>query len=130
MLVNFVQAKITNMVGYWWQQDGAIAHTARATMQMLTVMFQDRIISRNSAFPWPPRSPDLTAPDFFLWGYLKEKVYVNKPRTIQQLKANIQEEIHSIQPQMLRTVMENALQRALVCEAENGGHLHDITFHT
>ncbi|XP_075164295.1 uncharacterized protein LOC142236896 [Haematobia irritans] len=38
---------------------------------------------------WPPRSPDLTAPDFFLWGYLKDKVYVNNPQTLQQLKDNI-----------------------------------------
>ena len=35
-----------------------------------TEMFQDRIISRNSDFEWPPRSPDLTASDFWLWGYL------------------------------------------------------------
>ncbi|GBN05744.1 hypothetical protein AVEN_46340-1 [Araneus ventricosus] len=26
--------------------------------------------------PWPPRSPDLTLCDFFLWGYVKDKVYV------------------------------------------------------
>ena len=38
---------------------------------------------------WPPRSPDLTAPDFFLWGYLKGKVNANMPRTIQEFKANI-----------------------------------------
>ena len=85
-------------------------------MQILTGMFQDRIISRNSDFPRPPRSPDLTAPDFFLWEHLKKKVYVNKPPTIQQLKANIQTEIHSIQPQMLRTIMENALKRARVAK--------------
>ena len=27
---------------------------------------------------WPPRSPDLTPPDFFLWGVLKDKVYAKK----------------------------------------------------
>ena len=74
MLENFVHPEIANMAGYWWQQDGATAHTARATVQMLTGMFQDQIISRNSDFPSPPRSPDLTAPDFFLWGHLTEKV--------------------------------------------------------
>ena len=42
-------------------------------MQLLTAMFQDRIISLKSDFEWPPRSPDLTAPDFWLWGYLKDK---------------------------------------------------------
>ena len=92
-------------------------------MQLLTAMFQDRIISRNSDFEWPPCSPDLTAPDFWLWGYLKDKVYANKPRTIQELKANIRQEILSLQPQMLRSVMENSLERARVCEAENRGYL-------
>ena len=41
MLENFVQLEIANMAGYWWQRDGATAHTARAIMQMLTGMFQD-----------------------------------------------------------------------------------------
>ena len=31
---------------------------------------------------------------------------------------------------MLRTVMETALQRACVCEAEDGAHLRDIIFLT
>ena len=41
----------------------------------------------------------------------------------------MQGEICSIQPQMLSTVMENAVQLASVCEAENGGHFLDIIFH-
>ena len=45
-------------------------------------------------------------------------VSINKSPTIQQLKANIQTEIHSIQPQMLKTIMENALKRAGVCKAK------------
>ena len=45
--------------------------------------FKDRIISQNL---WPPRSPDLTPADFFLWGLLKIKVYKNTLRTIEQLK--------------------------------------------
>ena len=68
MLENFFQPEIANMSGYWWQQDGATAHTARATMQMLTGMFQGRIISRNSDFSWPPKSPD-----FFSMGTSEKK---------------------------------------------------------
>ena len=48
MLAIFIQPQLANMAGYWGQQDGTTAHTARATMQLLTAMFQDRIISRNS----------------------------------------------------------------------------------
>ena len=44
VLENFVQPEIANISEYWWQQDGATARTARATMQMLTGMFQDPIL--------------------------------------------------------------------------------------
>ncbi|KAJ4434068.1 hypothetical protein ANN_16387 [Periplaneta americana] len=52
----------------------------------------DRIISRNL---WPPRSPDLTTPDFFLWGYLKDRVYATRPQTLDDLKHNITQEIQA-----------------------------------
>jgi hypothetical protein len=69
----------------WLQQDGATSHTANSTMEMLKQFFDDRIISRNL---WPPQSPDLTPPDYFLWGYLKQVVYSNRPQTIEDLKHN------------------------------------------
>nr|CAI5865735.1 unnamed protein product [Callosobruchus analis] len=129
MLDNFLRPAVANHPEIWFQQDGATAHTARDTMVLLQEIFGDRIISRRSNFNWPPRSPDLTAPDFFLWSYLKEKVYVNKPQTIRQLKDNIRNEIHAITPEILRKVMEHVLKRAQLCEAENGRHLRDVIFH-
>ena len=92
----------------WFQQDGATTHTARPTMPLLREIFGDRMKSRFSDFNWPPRSSDLMAPDFFLWGYLKGKVYVNKPRTIQKFKANMGE-VRALGPEILRKVVENAL---------------------
>ena len=52
----------------FFQQDGATAHTARATMEMLKAIFPNRLISRFGDVPWPPQSPDLSAPDFFSLG--------------------------------------------------------------
>ena len=46
----------------WFQQDGATAHTARVSMAAVGEVFGDRVISCGL---WPPRSPDLTPPDFF-----------------------------------------------------------------
>ena len=49
--------------------------------------------------PWsPPHAlPDFCASDFFLWGgYLKSKVYVRKPRTVDDLKVSIREEIATV----------------------------------
>lgn len=130
MIENLLRPAVQNYPDLWFQQDGATAHTARPTMAILREIFGSRIISRFSDFKWPPRSPDLTAPDFFLWGYLKGKVYANKPRTIQQLKANIREEVGALGPEILRKVMENALERALQVESNNGLHLKDIIFKT
>ncbi|KAF7272594.1 hypothetical protein GWI33_014633, partial [Rhynchophorus ferrugineus] len=90
----------------WFQQDGATVHTP----------------------PWPARSPDLTAPDIFLWSFLKSKVYVNKLQTIQHLKNNIHHEIEKNQPKMLQDVMKNPLKRAESCIANRGHHLVDIIF--
>jgi hypothetical protein len=35
---------------------------------------------------WPACSPDLAAPDYFLWGYIKSKVYETHPANIDDLK--------------------------------------------
>ena len=113
----------------WFQQDGTTAHTARATIKLLRQTFGHRIISRNTEILWPPRSPDLTPPDYFLWGYLKERVYINKPQTIQQLKDKISAEIRGLQPELKITVMANAIERERLCKAGNGGHLRRIIFH-
>ena len=71
-----------NMEEMWFQQDGATAHTARASMTVVRPMFTQHVVSRFGDVRWPPRSPDLSACDFFLWGYLKSKVYVRKQSTI------------------------------------------------
>ena len=72
---------------------------------------------------------DLTCADFFLWGFLKERVYANKPATINDLKNNIEQEIRAVSPEILIDVLDNALQRAQECENENGAHLSNIIFH-
>jgi len=61
-------------------------HTSHTSMAEIQSFISDRVISKGL---WPPRSPDLTPPDCYLWGYLKGTVYQNKPRTIDALKANI-----------------------------------------
>jgi len=58
-------------IGYF-QQDGATSHTSHASMTEIQSFFGDRLISKGL---WPHRSLDLTPPDYFLWGYLKGRVY-------------------------------------------------------
>ncbi|KAJ4427242.1 hypothetical protein ANN_24860 [Periplaneta americana] len=35
---------------------------------------------------WPPNSPDLTSPDFFVWGFVEDIVYSQKSRNIDDLR--------------------------------------------
>ena len=71
-----------------FQQDGATCHTARATMTKLRADFGEQFISRSGPVNWPPRSCDLTPLDFFLWGYVKAHVYMDKPATTDTLNTN------------------------------------------
>ena len=65
-----------------FQQDGATAHTARDSLGLLRSIFPDPLISLRGNLPWPARSPDLAPFGFFLWGYLKSLVYVDRPWTV------------------------------------------------
>jgi predicted transcriptional regulator len=71
---------------------------------------------------WPPRSPDLTPPDFFLWDYLKQIVYWNRPQTIEDLNQDIVVSISNISREALKKVVRNMVRRVKACYAENGGH--------
>jgi hypothetical protein len=62
----------------WFQKHGAMAHTANWIMQMLSEFFGGRTISRNL---WPHRSPDLSPPNFYHWGFFRVNVYKNNPHT-------------------------------------------------
>ena len=46
----------------------------------------EHLISIRGNLEWPARSPDLTPCNFYLWPYLKFRVYVNRPRSLQDFK--------------------------------------------
>ena len=75
---------------------------------------------------WPPRSPDLRPPDYFLWGYLKGRVYQNKTQTIAALKANITEEIQAVTADVLARTFQNKARRVQSCLDANGGQFQHM----
>ena len=58
---------------------------------------------------------DLTPADFFLWGLPKGKVYKNTPRTIEQLKDAIRQEIQAVNFDTLGKIFQNLEKRIQVC---------------
>ena len=109
----------------WFEQDGTTCHTPNATMKL----FPDKVISKNGDVSYPPRSPDLTAPNF-LWGYLKSSVHANQPQTLQQLKQNIRNENNALSADICGIVMKNVIERTRICLKNGGGHLAEIIFYS
>ncbi|KDR19265.1 hypothetical protein L798_06685, partial [Zootermopsis nevadensis] len=52
-------------------EDGAPPHWGLQIRAYLDRAFPGRRIGRDDPVPWPPRSPDITPLDFFLWGHDK-----------------------------------------------------------
>jgi hypothetical protein len=66
----------------------------------------------------PPRSPDITPCDFFLWGYVKDRVFVPPlSRDLADLKARIIAAVKNIDAPMLTRVWQELEYRIDVCRA-------------
>jgi len=65
-------------------------------------------------------------PDYFLWGYLKGRVYQNKPRTTDALKANITEEIQAVTADVLARTFQNMARQVQSCLDANSDHFQHM----
>lgn len=110
----------------WFQQDGATPHTSNVSLEWLQRRFGERLISRRCPVEWAPHSPDLNPPDFYLWGYLKDNVYQNNPRTIPELKTAITAKIRAIPVAECIRVIDNFARRVQVCLQRGGSHLEHV----
>ena len=70
-----------------FQQDGAPPPWGLIVRDFLNKTFPNRWIGRNGPTPWTPRSPDITPLDFFLWCYVKDRVYRMPVRDIETLQS-------------------------------------------
>jgi hypothetical protein len=67
------------------QEDGAPAHRARETVELLGIETPDFI----PPTLWPPNSPDLNPVDYKIWSVMQERVYQTKVRDIVDLRQRI-----------------------------------------
>ena len=112
-----------------FQQDSATCLSAFETLNLLLEKFPDRIISRDSVVNRRPRSCDLTPWNYFLQGYVKNRVYVDNAKSIEDLKTNIRRVIGEIESKLCKNVNENFDKRIDICKRGRGGHLSEIIFH-
>ncbi|KAJ8891773.1 hypothetical protein PR048_004326 [Dryococelus australis] len=96
----------------YFQQDGATAHSVRATIARIESVFHqtDRVVSRATNQTMPPRSPDLSVCDSFVRGALN-----NDPRTPEELGANFITAIGAFPQHVLARVFRTFWCRLHAC---------------
>ncbi|GFU08424.1 uncharacterized protein TNCV_2901711 [Trichonephila clavipes] len=107
-----------------FMQDGAPPHIARRVKDLLRRSFgDDRVLRRHFHHAWPPRSPDLSPCDYWLWGYLKSQVYRDRPTSLGMLKDNIRLQCLTITPDMLYSTVHNIIPRLQLLLRNDGEHI-------
>lgn len=131
MLQNFVLPELERL-GYdvwnvWFMQDGAPAHSTIRVREFLDQHFHAWIgRGVNAPIRWPPRSPDLNPLDFFVWGYLKNIVYLNRAQDINELRNKIEEALDTITVDMLGNTHAELRRRLLHCINVGGCHFEHL----
>ena len=117
-----------------FQQDGASAHNSKRTIDFLYSNFKEVITLRaqeknGKKLVWPPRSPDLNPLDFWLWSFLKERVWAgDQPTTRDQLRQKVVFVLQSIPQQMIDNACLRFKTVVDLC-VEAGGHHFDKDGH-
>ena len=111
-----------------FMQDGAPPHYAKNVRDWLNKKFKNRWIGRGSdedsrVLAWPPRSPDLTPCDFFMWGYVKSIVYHKNYKTIEELQDSILAAFQKISPSMITATLRNFEKKIEEVILKEGGHI-------
>lgn len=110
----------------WLQLDGAPPHFRLNVRNYLNRKFPNKWIGRGAPNEWPPRSPDLSSMDFFLWGHVKNLVYNILPTTSENMKLRIKNAFESITPDMLRSVRKSFEKRVRLCIQEDGHQFENL----
>ncbi|PSN52840.1 hypothetical protein C0J52_17933 [Blattella germanica] len=83
-------------------------------------------IGRRRPIKFPPRSPDLTPMDFYLWGPMKDEVYRRKPRMLEEHRQEITAACAAIFIETLTDMVAATAHRSVICLAANGQHFEHL----
>jgi len=106
----------------WFQQDECPSHTSRVARTVLNTMFPNKWIGKYSSINYPPRSPDLTILDYYLWKRVKDLVYRECPITRDDMINRISKAIRSIGDDEILRATKSFQNRVDACIVENGAH--------
>jgi len=98
--------------------------------EYLNECFPNRWLGHGGHIAWPPRSPDLTPLDYYLWGHMKTFVYETKVRSRAALHDRIFAAAEHIRnhPDNVASATQSLLMRAEKCIATRGGHFEQLLY--
>jgi len=89
----------------------------------LDATFPNRWIGSDGLTLWPPRSPDITPLDFFLWGYVKHKMFSTPVPDITNLKARITDAFATITEDMSENTWRETDCQLDILHVTKGAHV-------
>jgi hypothetical protein len=106
----------------WTRLPSPFSHEYTSASQLCssTALIGHAANGDNDLLPWP----DLTPCDFFLWGFVKDSVYVPPlPMPIPKLRDQITHALQAITVDMLHRVWDELDYRVDVCRVTQGAHI-------
>jgi hypothetical protein len=116
---------------HWFMQDEP-GHTQRMLFWTFCTTFStsvstqsDFLIVSHVGRTGPRNNPDLKTCEYFLWGFLKEMIFLKKPQTIMELRALIIQACNEITEEMCRRVI-NITVHVEEDARRNRGHIEHL----
>lgn len=111
-------------LNHWLQHDGCPVHFQRDVRQHLDQEYPGRWIGRGGPVAWPPRSPDLTPLDFYLWGTMEDMVFATPVPSEESLIARVAMAGEAIRqdPGVFARIRAAWLERCQKSVEVNGSH--------
>ena len=112
----------------YFQHDGAPPHYTRHVREYINESFPNRWLGRGGPVAWPPRSPDLTTLDYYIWGHMKTLVYETKVDSRAELRARIFAVAEQIRnhPNRIASAIQSLLIRPENYLANGGRHYEQL----
>ena len=112
----------------YFQRDGAPPHYIWHVTEYLNEYFPNCWLGHGGPLARPPRLPDLTTLDYYLWGHMKILVYETKVDSRAALHHHnfaATEHIHN-HPDNNASATQSLLMRAENCTSTGGGHFEQL----
>ena len=103
-------------------QDGAPPHWGLIVRVFMDETFPNLWIGTDGPTTWPPRSPDITPLDYFLWGCFK-RVYATLFADCDERKAMIQAVAGTMTEDMLQNTWREMKYRIDILRATTGAYV-------